>query len=187
MMKNTVLQIVLDNTDGVTVAKLARTAKIKITPVHYHRVERDEDYGIAESKKHEFMRIKADFERYLYGDVPVEFRENIGWSLYDHYIKGEGWVDGTRVIEYTRPPWELVRDNGWLQRAYWERVVNFHTHYLYKWLCNSEEEFDYHYGPPGDEDWDIPEWPPDPVNRVEQFWDTRGPCGNAGRYLSMFR
>ena len=88
-MKNTALQVVLDNTDGVTVAKLARTAKIELTPVHYHRVEKDEDYGIAESKKCEFMRIKADFERYLYGDVPVEFRENIGWSLYEHWIKGE--------------------------------------------------------------------------------------------------
>ena len=40
------MEVVLNNTDGVTMAKLARTAKLGLTPVHHIRIQKDEDYGV---------------------------------------------------------------------------------------------------------------------------------------------
>ena len=54
------MEVVLNNTDGVTMAKLARTAKLGLTPVHHIRIQKDEDYGVKESLKHKYMHLRAD-------------------------------------------------------------------------------------------------------------------------------
>ena len=68
--RGVIMEVVLDNTDGVTMAKLARTAKFELTPVHRECTR----IGYKEYMKHKWMQLLAELERYEHGDVPVEFR-----------------------------------------------------------------------------------------------------------------
>ena len=128
-MKNTALQVVLDNTDGVTVAKLARTAKIELTPVHLARIP----IGKKECMKNKWMQLVADNERYLHGDIPVEFRDRTDYEKsHGHVgtfcfrtITNAYWVDGTRVIIKDWGPFDDGRDEEWLlyESIYHEEVT----------------------------------------------------------------
>ena len=130
-MKNTALQVVLDNTDGVTVAKLARTAKIELTPVHHLRISMHKK----ETFKNASLKIHADWERYNYGDIPVEVRvieeEFFGGS----WLSGAEWVDKTRVIKITRGPARGLAD----ETFFWEKMLTEVSDQLEEAICRYEK------------------------------------------------
>ena len=116
-MKNTALQVVLDNTDGVTVAKLARTAKIELTPVHHLRIETHKEVEIL---KNECFKIHADWERYQYGDVPVECRVvEVEFSSWNWTGSRSKWVDNTRVVTIMKSLTKGLAD----ETALWKEML----------------------------------------------------------------
>jgi hypothetical protein len=155
MMKNTVLQVVFDNTDGVTVAKLARTAKIELTPVHHLRIETHKEVQVL---KNECFNILADKERYQHGDVPVECRveEEITNVLTFHHY----WVDNTRVVLITKNPTKGLAD----ETAFWKEMladlsdeIKGHIAYHEYPPPESDSDDDLYAGSPGAySDWDRP-------------------------------
>ena len=117
MMKNTALQVVLGNTDGVTVSKLAMTAKIGLTSVHHERIHRHHEVWLTEARKNQTLKLHADCARYHHGDVPVECRIIEVQSILEWTSVAER-VDGTRVVTITKRPTMGLAD----ETAFWERM-----------------------------------------------------------------
>ena len=132
-MKNTALQVVLDNTDGVTMAKLARTKKSELTHVHHLRISMHKK----ETFKNASLKIHADWERYKYGDIPVEVRVIEEESFGESWLSDAEWVDKTRVIKITKGPARGLAD----ETVFWKKMLTDVSYQLEEAICRYEEPF----------------------------------------------
>ena len=134
-MERAVLQIVFDNTDtdGVTVAKLWRTANFGfIVPRYLPRAQYPrylyEKIKSAQFKymKHKYMQLKTDWTKYLYGDVDVKFQCendcNYTWRYAVNDPIQDEWWSGELKVKI------LDRDftyGDWTSWMHWqEQLIN---------------------------------------------------------------